>query len=134
MADRLANLFDLIAWVERQGGFTEKAALQSEKYLSEYEEFVPLFTPKLLRLAEGDSHPFAFQISGLHSLMGALRALYLIHLHAPESFQARSREVLDPFGEMVDVMKYKWRYREPRSTRYRTQLIKFESKWKEEPR
>lgn len=124
--------------MERQGGFTEKAALQSEKYLSEYEEFVPpLFTPKLLRLAEGDSHPpFAFQISGLHSLMGALRALYLIHLHAPpESFQARSREVLDPFGEMVDIMKYKWRYREPpRSTRYRTQLIKFESKWKEEPR
>lgn len=123
LADRLANLLDLIAWVDRGGGFTDKAALQAEKYFREYEQFVPLFTSEILQLAEGDSHPFAFQIPAVHSIMEALHALYLIHSHAFESFPERSRGVLDPFDEFRDILKYKWRYKEPLSTRYRTELI-----------
>jgi len=126
LGDCIANLVDLITSVGREGGFSKEAGRLYEKCAAEYDEFSPLISPEIRRLAESDSHPFNYQISLPEACLGAANALHLLAAHDSESFKVRAGEILDPFAEVMGITKYRLRFEAQLSEDYHVQILKSE--------
>lgn len=77
LADRIANMKDLIIWVKKDG-MTEESKKLAEKYFNETQELLDLTTlryPKLVDFNNKEVHPFAYQVSALEDLLVELGEL-----------------------------------------------------------
>lgn len=104
LADRIANLRDLIAWVRMEEGFSSESLPIFEKYRTEYELISSLLRQKYPNKSDCDNHPFGYQIPFLQTLMEILETLHTVYLHDPQSFGKRTTTLLATFDELVEVM------------------------------
>ena len=77
LADRIANLKDLLNWVEKEQGFTERAAGIFAKYRAENDEILELTARNFPEQMEDENHPIARQVKLLREVFAKLEAIYL---------------------------------------------------------
>lgn len=90
LADRIANLKDLQKWVEREQGFTERAAAIFAKYRGENEEILKLIAANFAEQMQDENHPIARQMKILKEVFAELEQIY----------EGLSLDQLDQFDEL----------------------------------
>lgn len=76
LADRIANLKDLRKWVEKEQGFTERAADIFKKYRYETEEMLELTQKNYGEQMQDQNHPISRQVKILQEDFAKLEMLY----------------------------------------------------------
>lgn len=76
LADRIANLKDLRKWVEKEQGFTERAAEIFKKYRFETLEMLDLTITYYSEQMQDESHPISRQVKILQEEFSELERIY----------------------------------------------------------
>ena len=82
LADRIANCRDLIRWVRKEQGFTERARKIYEKYRRENQVIFALVQENFQDQVEDPEHPFSRQVQLLEADAAELERLYDQYLGA----------------------------------------------------
>lgn len=105
LGDRIANLWDLAAWIELEEGFPEDAGKVFQKYRKEYNAIVGILREEFSEQAGYTDHPFAYQVPLLEALMDMLETLYAVHNREPEAFKEKTASLFAAFAELQRVVK-----------------------------
>ncbi len=77
LADRVANMKDLLCWIKKEGGFNKESRKIAKKYIGETEYMLTGLRQRYPGLITGSKkHPFSFQAEMLKNLLEELKRFY----------------------------------------------------------